>query len=263
MRTLGLLAAFVAALGLSQPAALAAGSGKLGVVLMHGADDDADHKKQIDNLAKEMAKSGFLIATPEMPWSKARILDKTYEETMAEIEKHVEALKKQGAQRIALAGHGLGANAAIGYAARHDGVVAVVAISPAHTPDEEDVAKAVAPELKRARDMVAAGKGGEKAVFKNPERGRKATLAVTAKIYVDWFDPKSPSTLPGNAARMKPDTALIWVIGDRGTMSTLGKRYAFAKAPANSNNVYKLVNGGPDTTIKRGAGDIVLWLSRL
>ena len=57
-----------------------------------------------------------------MPWSARRIYDATYDQAMDEIDASVEKLKKAGAKKIAVIGHSLGANAAIGYAARRKGL---------------------------------------------------------------------------------------------------------------------------------------------
>src|ERR1700744_2172761 len=61
---------------------------------------------------------GALVATPEMPWSFHLRYDATYDQAMAEIDAVIAGLQAKGARRIVLIGHSLGANAAIGYAAR-------------------------------------------------------------------------------------------------------------------------------------------------
>ncbi len=72
----------------------------------------------IEGLHESLKKSGALVEAPELPWSARRIYDATYDQAMDEIDASVEKLKKAGAKKIAVIGHSLGANAAIGYAAR-------------------------------------------------------------------------------------------------------------------------------------------------
>ena len=57
-----------------------------------------------------------------MPWSFHRRYAATYDQAMTEIDAAVAELKAKGARRIVVIGHSLGANAAIGYAARRRGL---------------------------------------------------------------------------------------------------------------------------------------------
>ena len=61
---------------------------------------------------------GRQVVSPEMPWSLRRMYGATFEQAMTEIDAAVAGLKAKGATRIVVIGHSLGANAAIGYAAR-------------------------------------------------------------------------------------------------------------------------------------------------
>ena len=83
---------------------------KIGIVLMHGKGGTTSY---VDDLGDSLKKLGIIVKTPLMPWSKGRIYDKGYEESMAEIDTYVEQLKKSGAKRIFIAGHSIGANATI------------------------------------------------------------------------------------------------------------------------------------------------------
>jgi dienelactone hydrolase len=63
---------------------------------------------------------------------------------MEEIDRAVARLKSQGAKKIVVAGQSFGANAAIGYGARRDGLAAIMAIAPGHVPERPMFAKRVA-----------------------------------------------------------------------------------------------------------------------
>src|SRR5580698_4014403 len=131
--------AALAALGLAQNfagAAPAADLHGLGVVYLHGkaAWPGALNGGILSSLQDE----GALVATPEMPWSFHRRYAATYDEAMTEIDAAVAGLKAKGARRIVVIGHSLGANAAIGYAARRPNLAdlaGVVALSPGHLPE--------------------------------------------------------------------------------------------------------------------------------
>ena len=117
-RSLALSLALAAAILLPSFCGAAAGGALqgLGIVYLHGKGGwpGAFNGGILSSLQDE----GALIATPEMPWSFHRRYAATYDQAMTEIDAAVAGLKAKGARRIVIIGHSLGANAAIGYAAR-------------------------------------------------------------------------------------------------------------------------------------------------
>ncbi len=65
----------------------------IGVVLMHGKDGTPN--RRIDTLAVSLKRAGLQVVTPEMPWSRNRKFDKSYEDSMLEIDKAVNRLKSK------------------------------------------------------------------------------------------------------------------------------------------------------------------------
>jgi hypothetical protein len=55
-------------------------------------------------LAARLEDTGFLVAAPDMPWSRSRGFDKSHKDSMKEIDAAVEDLKSDGATRI-VGGH--------------------------------------------------------------------------------------------------------------------------------------------------------------
>ena len=106
-----------------------------------------------------LKEEGVLVATPEMPWSFHRRYDATFDQALAEIDAAIAGLKSDGAHRIVLIGVSLGANAAIGYAARHPELAGVVALAPGHLPDVGNMRSFVSDAVARAKTFVANGKG--------------------------------------------------------------------------------------------------------
>src|SRR5262249_55522854 len=104
----------------------------IGVVMMHGKHGTP---AQLQQLAVTIADAGFLVERPEMCWSAARIYDRTYLECFADIDAAAARLKEHGATAIVVLGMSLGGDAALGFAARHRGLKAVIALAPAHAPE--------------------------------------------------------------------------------------------------------------------------------
>jgi hypothetical protein len=88
----------------------------------------------------------------------------------------------------------------------------------------------------KAKQLISAGKGDEKAEFMDGVNGKKGVLKTTAKIYISWYDPDGNALLPKNAAKLNNATSVMWMIGDTSSIGALGMTYAFSKAPSNPNN---------------------------
>lgn len=236
---------------------------KVGVLLMHGKGGTSLSESPIGKLANALEEKGFLVLAPDMPWSRERGYDKTFQESMTEIDEKVEELRKAGAAKVVVGGHSMGANAAIGYGARYDGLSGILAIAPGHTPEVSGYQKKIGNDWKRAKAMVESGKGNQEEKFNDLNQGKKSKKKMRAEVYLSWFDPKGPAVMPVNAANLKSGNALMWVIGKKDRMFAKGKGYAFRKAPSNAKNAYVVVMGGHKVTPKKGESGIIDWLDSL
>src|SRR5215470_2146757 len=200
-----------------------------GVVFLHGKGVWAGAFD--GGIPSALAAEGAVVASPEMPWSFARIYGATYDEAMREIDAAVAGLKGRGATRIVIIGHSLGANAAIGYAARRSGIAAVVALSPGHLPESPEMRDRTAEAVVQARALVAAGEKSRRAW---PDRIQGIPTFATASpaVYLSMFDPNGPAVIPKNAAALH-GVPLLWVVGRSDPIFARGRDYAFSRAPKN------------------------------
>jgi pimeloyl-ACP methyl ester carboxylesterase len=215
-----------------------------GFVLVHGKAGGAH---LIAPLAQALRARGARVATPTMSWLRGF---RTYDETLDEIGAAVAGLQRAGVSRIVLGGHSLGSNLSIGYAARRGGVVLVLAMAHGHRPDF--IARVTGDSLARARAMVAAGQGRQKAQFDDFNQGRTYPITTTAQAYLDFFDPSGPA---GQAARGNAGgTRVLWVVGtgDRPAMndsaSSFGQRI--------------VVEANHQTTPRVALPQIMAWLDQ-
>lgn len=65
-----------------------------------------------------------------MPWSPGRNWDKPFAGAVDDIAAEARALRRDGVRRVLVAGQGLGANAALAFAAQHGDADAVIALMP-------------------------------------------------------------------------------------------------------------------------------------
>jgi len=236
---------------------------KIGVVLMHGKTGTAKSGGLIGPLVSKLTGAGFLVIAPEMPWSRSRYLAKDYAGSMAEIDAAVAQLKRQGATKIIVAGHSMGANAALGYGARRQGIAGVVAIAPGHDPAFEAFQSNVNHDYRRAKEMVGKGQGDKYGQFADFNQGTRSQVRVKAHIYLDWFDPTGPAAMKANTRKLKPGTALLCVYGEGDRISRFGRVAAFDAAPPNPKSVYLEVSGGHTQTPRIAADKIVAWIKTL
>jgi hypothetical protein len=135
---------------------LSAAANQIGVVLMHGKQSAPG---QHASLAGAIADAGFATDVPEMCWSFRRIYDRSYGDCLREIDDAIVRLKQKGATAFVAAGHGLGANAALGYGATRQGLKCVIALAPGHRPEILSRRPEIADGLEYARKRVTAGGG--------------------------------------------------------------------------------------------------------
>jgi pimeloyl-ACP methyl ester carboxylesterase len=255
----GCVAILFSLAALASQIALAAGD-ELGVVLLHGKGGSP--AGYIRELASALQGRGYLVSTPTMPWAKNRIYDASFEEAMAEIDREVDALRQKGAKLVVVAGQSLGANAALGYAASRERVGAIMALAPAHNPELEVFARRVGHDVRRARSMVAAGKGKERQTFSDLNQGQVSEVMATAEVYLSWFDPDGPAVMPRSAASIKTPTPLLFVVGS-GDRTAPAKEYIFDKAPAHARSKFVIVTADHFTVPTAAIDEVVAWLSAL
>jgi pimeloyl-ACP methyl ester carboxylesterase len=217
-------------------------------------------------ILSSLKDEGALVATPEMPWSFHRRYDATYDQAMAEIDATVADLKASRANRIVIIGHSLGANAAIGYAARHNDIAGVVALAPGHLPEVGNMREFVSDAVARAKALIADGKGNVPQSFPDMAQGIPLTTTATPIVYLSWFDPDGPAVIPKNAqaigAAARP-VPLLWVAGKLDPIDRRGPEYAFDAAAKNPKSKYIEVFAGHLTTPLVARQQVVDWINSL
>jgi dienelactone hydrolase len=259
MRFFALLAAAFGA-GVPNAVAQSHNLAGLGVVLLHGKGGTPT--SMIEGLNESLRKEGALVDAPELPWSARRIYDATYDQAMAEIDAAVERLKLAGAKNIAVIGHSLGANAAIGYAARRPGLYAVIALAPGHLPEAWALRIRTKSAIARAKQLIASGHGDVPTSFPDLAQGIPFSIKATPVVYLSMFDPEGPAVMPRNAAAMGP-VPFMWVVGVADPIIFHGKDYAFDPGAKNPKSKYMVTPSMHLSTPFQARGAIIDWLKGL
>ena len=230
-----------------------------GVVFLHGKGVWAGAFD--GGIPAALEAEGAVVAAPEMPWSFGRLYGATYDEAMGEIDAAVAGLKAKGATRIVVIGHSLGANAAIGYAARRSAVAAVVALAPGHLPETAEMRARTEDAIAQARRMLAAGLATRR-IWPDMIQGIPTFASATPAVYLSMFDPNGPAVIPKNAAAMRA-IPLLWVAGTSDPIFARGRDYAFTRGAKNPKSRYVEVSAGHLTTPWAAQAQVVEWLKSL
>jgi dienelactone hydrolase len=252
------VAAFIA---LALPCAVfpAHAEDRLGVVLLH--DKNVAPDRHLAVLARSLRNVGFQVALPEMPWSKNRGFDATFEQALVEIGLAVEELHLNGCTRVALVGHGLGGNAALAYAASRPGIFAVAALAPSHDPQRHR--EVFLPDVRKARSMLTVGGGGRRSLFTDFNSDKDYDLSTTAEVYLSYNDPDGEAVMPKSCAALKGPMPLLWVVGIQDPLMHLGRYYAFSKAPSHPQSRYEEVPGDHNSVPRNASRLVAEWLRDL
>lgn len=252
---------FFAPMLMAVPAAVSAAGEDVGVVLMHGKWGTPD--RFISTVELELKGAGVRVISKEMPWSERRAYDATWDDAMAQIDSEVASLKASGARRIVVGGHSMGANAALGYGARHPEVAGVIVLAAGHTPERAARRPEIAASLEKARGALGTGRADQYANFSDVNQGRTREVSAKPAVYLSYFDPQGPAVMPRNAAMLSPDTALLWVVGTKDPLFREGAGYAFDRAPHNPRSRFVTVEADHTGTPAAARRIVVDWVRSL
>lgn len=211
-----------------------------GVVVLSGKAGGS-----MSSVASALRAEGAKVSMPSMSYVSGSY--RTYDATLGEVGAAVAQLRAHGARRIAVVGQSLGANVALGFGARRGGVHAIVAMAPGHQPDR--FSSQTSESVKRAKQMVASGRGSETGGFTDVNQGRAFQVTTTAAAYVSFFDPAGPAVIGRNRGNLR-GAKLLWIVGTGD---------AGARSVARGGKIVT-VPGGHSSPMRVGGGEVVKWL---
>ena len=232
----------------------------LGAVMLHGKLGTPG--MAVQPLTHHLESKHVLVKAPVMPWSEKRIYDRSFDDAMLEIDESVANLKKDGAQRIFIIGHSLGAIAALRYGATRSGLAGVVVLAAGGSADGmSKFFEKIRSSVDQARKLKANNKGGDRASF-NDFGDKYFKVKTTPDIYLSYLDPDGPAVARKNALSLKPGTAVLWVFGSRDKIKFANRRgHAFDKLPPHPLHAYVTIEAGHLDTPEKAKGIVATWLA--
>ena len=169
---------------MSEPA-----TARIGLVLLHGKGGKAPYAHA--SLAEALVAEGHRVAEPCLPWALRRLYDADFPAALEEIAARVAGLRREGCRRVILAGHSLGACAALAYAAGRGGfsgepsgeLSGLILMAPAHFPERLAADGHIGESLTIAR-LALAGPAPQKRIpVVDVNQGLRHRLRVAPAIY--------------------------------------------------------------------------------
>lgn len=258
LRAFGLMLFAAMVIALPPPLHAAPPGSEIGVVVMHGKGGRPG--EHVHALAAALEREGFQVANLEMPWSGSRDYDVDMNGGVAEITGALDAMRAKGARKVFVAGHSQGGLFALHYGGLHK-VDGVVAIAPGGLVDVGSFVRTLGQHVATARQMVAEGRGSEKADFADFEGARGTnSINTTAAIYLDWFDPGGAHT--GRALRnVMPATPVLYVAPTRDHPGLKrAKDRMFGALPPNPATRLYEPNADHTGAPAASAGEVARWI---
>ena len=105
----------------------------------------------------------------------------------------------------------------------------------------------------------------EKAWFDDLNTGNRTKgITITAKIYLDYFDPDGPMNFQKNAAALQPGVPILWIVGteeEKGPRQ-LGDR-GYAKIPPNPGNKFIEIGSDHLDTPGKAIAPVMAWIKEI
>lgn len=193
--------------GIVQP--VAAQSPGIGIVIMHGKGGSPT--KHVADLASSLESKGYLVANLDMPWSGQRDYDANVAAAEKQVEAALDSLRAKGAAKLFVAGHSQGGLFALYFGGRHP-VDGIVAMAPGGSVGSTIFREKLGAAVSQARQLVAEGKGDEKARLLDFESSRGTyPIVATPANYLAWFDPDGAMNQVIAMKNMNPKVPVLFI----------------------------------------------------
>ena len=204
---------FLAALPVSVPLAAMAQVEPIGIVIMHGKGGSPT--RFVSGLASALEGKDYLVANLEMPWSGRLSFSLPVSRAEENIDVAVAGLRAKGAKKVFIAGHSLGGVYAL-HLAGSQAVDGFIAIAPGGNIGNPGFRQNLNGAITRARQLVAEGKGNERAQLQDYEGGRGTYLIDTVPAnYLAWHDLEGPFNMDRAAKAANPQLPILWIAPTR------------------------------------------------
>ena len=231
------------------------------VILMHGKWG-GPKSPYLKVLADKIAPT-CKVELRDMPWSRIRNYDQTYENALQDLGQAVKKYRADGYKKVFIAGQSFGANAAMAYQAYIGDADGIIALSPGHAPQYMYTSGITQQAISDARQAVASGSPGKTINMTDFNQGQRKDFQIRADVLMSYFEPDGLGNMARTAAEFKRPAPFLWVLGTHVILYREGKGYAFDKVPKLPSNKYLVVNATHATAPEVASDEVVAWIKEV
>ncbi|HYD04621.1 MAG TPA: alpha/beta fold hydrolase [Reyranella sp.] len=238
----------------------------LGVIVLHGKQGTPTGNQGLNVIAANLQSAGHKVVQPAMPWGRGgwESINVTVEEVLAMLDGQAVQLRAQGAGRIVVIGHSLGAAVGLAYAVERGNLAGLVMLAPGHNPAglyrSNDRIRG---DVDRTRKLVEEGKGNERVNGADNNQGSNITMSVRAAVYYSWQNPNGIASMPVAAPRLPASTPLLMVVGEKDVIHGRAEGQLYRPAAKSPYSKY-VTNGASHAETPMAATKVVTdWVNLL
>ncbi|HYR66524.1 MAG TPA: alpha/beta fold hydrolase [Reyranella sp.] len=256
-----LIVLLLAALGFAGAPAQA--QDRIGVIFLHGKQGSPQKTQGLGVITSSLESAGAKVVTPTMAWSGGGWdnINLTVEQVFAQLDAQAASLRSQGAGRIVVGGHSLGAAVALAYAVARGNLAGLVMVGPGHQPAGAYRSNAsIHAAVDRARALVEQGRGNDSFSGPDSNQGTTFTVSTTAAAYYSWMNPDGLASMHVQAPRLPATTPLLLVIGRKDPFFERAESLVYRPAAKNPYSKYVVVDADHVQTPFAAAKQISDWI---
>jgi len=237
-------------------------------ILLHGKHSGNRENHTLFQLSNELLEHG-LVDYQAYAWSELdnKCYHNRFETCKDQIDSAIVDLKSQGATRIFLIGHSMGANAALYYISQQvNSVDGVVLLSPAHNVHLPMFAKIHSWSVAHAKNMIDAESGDVESHFADYDsNGSIVVLKCTAANYYSMLNPEGPANMRTSVENLNWPANVLVISGERDITQKLFFESIYLNLKIKSNkNKYVLIPDGTHVGVARTKLTKILnWIDTL
>jgi esterase/lipase len=184
-----------------------------GFLLLHGKGSGPHYPDcAITPVQQQLAADGLLVDYVENSWALGKLYKQPFEHSIIEIHQGIDRLVKQGATKIHIVGHSLGANIAFFYATQFSNFKSIVALAPAHNTHMSKYNHWSLWSRRKAQDLVTAGTD-ELADFVDVAMTEVYITQALPSAYLSYQDPGGNTVMTRNVRRFVQPVNLFVATG--------------------------------------------------
>ncbi|MFM7498186.1 MAG: alpha/beta hydrolase [Candidatus Fonsibacter sp.] len=234
------------------------------VILMHGkwGLPSSPYLKILSEKIEKLC----VVEKPDMPWSRNRNYDQTYENLLNELQKKSENYKNKGIKKIIFAGHSFGANASMAYQAYIGNADALIALAPGHAPYHMYHTYGAVPGhaaiVDSAKKYIDIGKPETLMKFTDLNTGIKKDFEIRADVLYSYYNPYGLGHMQKTAREFKKPIPFLYIEGEKDQIK-VGRNYAFDKTPNHLLSKYQTVVADHAMTPEVASDQVIEWLKEI